>query len=99
MNDMLKELWYGKLRPQEEILRQNPVYQKLVKQNADDWALFGQSLTEQQQNALQTLLADTDDLRMLYAYLSFRFGVQMAQSMSAGQQNGFLGSGREQLCL
>ncbi len=79
MNEMLKELWYGNLRPQEEITRQSPVYRKMAKQNEKDWSAFLQTLTEQQQAQVRALLEDTDEMHAYYAYLAFRFGVQMGQ--------------------
>ena len=79
MNEMLKELWYGNLRPQEEITRQSPVYRKMAKQNEKDCSAFLQTLTEQQQAQVRALLDDTDDMHAYYAYLAFRFGVQMGQ--------------------
>ena len=79
MNEMLKELWYGNLRPQEQIVRQSPVYSKMAKQNEKDWSAFLKTLTEQQQTQAKALLEDTDEMHAYYAYLAFRFGVQLVQ--------------------
>ncbi len=79
--DILKELWFGNIRPQESgIYDRSELKQTLESANRDHTNLEN-TLNEEQKNLLNKYLASRDEYESIAQILTFEYGVRFGAKL------------------